>query len=1178
VDFNMAFYRAWSVILFPAVLLTALSGLAVSQPTRKGETKASPANRQEPSKSSQQSPAKPAAKANDKKAASSSPPSLQTLHLPGGTVVILGLDEYQKLLNRIDQLEQQLKSSKPAIPSSCKLSGRVDGELVRLQSLFEFKTDRPGSLVNLGCARAWPITASLDGQLPWLQVGEDGLLIQADSPGVHQAKLDLLLPTRKGFRGADRGFHLDLPRAAITTLEQLDLPGGSSEIRLGDRPVPPKTSTAQATRLEGVAVVPIDYLELSWKGAANEPSKGPPVLSANGRIIVRVQEAQVSTEAEFTLSVLRGETNQWRLHLPFPVEMLQEVKVQPQDEPRILGIDRAGDKRYTLVTVRLKEPASEDLPLHIILRLRQSGQGAIPVGPLTVLDALTQQGELEIRGPDDLRVDYLQLSGEVSRREVSEEQRRDNVKAAFSYWNLPLLTKPEQAVSPLISLQTEPVQGAVEMRVLHSLRLIEGDEEGQWQWRLSSQLEVTPIRTAVDHLEVSIPPRYEYDKQVGPVPADLVEAVTADTQNRVLQIKLAQKQARHFSIALSGSYMAQRDGQQARLDLPRPLRWSVERRGAGERPASPMAAGAAPFDRGGQVMVTMPEGLELITPQERISERDQEKTSALSPFRFTPFAARVLAAGAREYIWPSEQIPERVQLAWRPFRPELPVDALVDVTLEDRQARVRERLQFRFPGPPPSQVLLRMPKELRGPVRILEGGIANAESTTTTGAWTINLKGGGSKEHNLTVSYAVPLPSVETTATPASRRLVLPVVQALQATRGETKIRVWSDSATAQPTGTGGRWEELPAEIVAERDSLPSLVLRSGLESSATLLLAEPASEPRVTAIVDRVLIQASVSEDGSQTYRTRFLLSKWNGRHLDVMLPVRLRPAEFDVQINGLKAPRELLDDSGRMVDMGRLARFQIDPALYPNPPVVEVKYKIDASRLVARSFFQLTLQPSTLLGAVLLGRARWQVDLPAGCLPLYARGGYQFEQEWGWSGPLLAPRPAVTGNELERWLTGDEKAIGADEGEPSLVCWQTTLAALPLVYVSQRIWLLACSVFFLGLGLVLVFAGLPRFLYSLLVLATGAGVVLLAIYWPGSLPPLVYGCEPGAVWLLLVLGVQWMLHERYRRQVVFVPGFTRAKSGSSLIRTGGSHRKRQLSTVDDPAQRGSSVDKVQS
>src|SRR5712692_1215492 len=125
----MRFYRAWLVLLWPAVLLTAVASLTDAQPPRKPEAKAASAGRQEPSKGAEASSTKPPAPASNKKSPASSPPSLQMLQLPGGTVVIIGLEDYQKILDRIDQLEQQLKSVKPAIPSSCKLSGRVDGEL-----------------------------------------------------------------------------------------------------------------------------------------------------------------------------------------------------------------------------------------------------------------------------------------------------------------------------------------------------------------------------------------------------------------------------------------------------------------------------------------------------------------------------------------------------------------------------------------------------------------------------------------------------------------------------------------------------------------------------------------------------------------------------------------------------------------------------------------------------------------------------------------------------------------------------------------------------------------------------------------------------------------------------------------------------------------------------------------
>jgi hypothetical protein len=45
-------------------------------------------------------------------------------------------------------------------------------------------------------------------------------------------------------------------------------------------------------------------------------------------------------------------------------------------------------------------------------------------------------------------------------------------------------------------------------------------------------------------------------------------------------------------------------------------------------------------------------------------------------------------------------------------------------------------------------------------------------------------------------------------------------------------------------------------------------------------------------------------------------------------------------------------------------------------------------------------------------------------------------------------------------------------------------------------------------------------------------------------------------------VLAVQWLMHQRYRRRVVFLPGFTRLK-GSTLIRGGGRPRG-EPSTVD--------------
>jgi hypothetical protein len=91
--------------------------------------------------------------------------------------------------------------------------------------------------------------------------------------------------------------------------------------------------------------------------------------------------------------------------------------------------------------------------------------------------------------------------------------------------------------------------------------------------------------------------------------------------------------------------------------------------------------------------------------------------------------------------------------------------------------------------------------------------------------------------------------------------------------------------------------------------------------------------------------------------------------------------------------------------------------------------------------------------------------------------------------------------------------------------------------------------------------------------------------LFWPSLLGAVIYGCEPGLLVVFLVVLLQWALHQRYRRQVVFMPGFSRRKTGSSLTQSrdpsrpgsqpptrpapgaaGEPARRREPSTVDVP------------
>ncbi|TMQ33503.1 MAG: hypothetical protein E6K70_12760, partial [Planctomycetota bacterium] len=1107
-------------------------GTAVSQPFRFPNPKAK-TGREQPGKTVAKPSAGPATSSDEKKTPPPAGPAVETLKLPSGAVivisgnvkealrqaparaVVLTPEEYQRMLEQIEQLERQARPEKPVTPSSCKVTGRVDGSMAYLQVQFDFKTDSANGLIDLGCAGATPTDAKLDGALAWLQRGEDGYVIPVDNPGPHEAKLELVVPiaAKKAFKGAGRGFDLELPRAAITTLEQLDLPGALSEVLLSSRTVRPKQLDAQHSRLEKVPITaagPLDNtrrLDLTWKGPAAEPARSPTVLAATGKLTVRI-ESQVLTDVELELRALSGETAVWRVLVPLPPEGVQEVKALPQDEARVQSIERSADKQGTLVTVRLKQPGAE--PLRLSLRLQQPrSTGGVPIGPITVPDAMTQRGEIELRAVDEIRLHYTKR-GDVGQREVTDEQRRDNVKAAFAYWNAAAAAGPPAA--PFVTLQTEPVKGAVETRVTHTLRLIPPEGSTAGQWRLLTQLDVRPVRTAVDRIDLALPPGYKFEDTIGPSPSELVEKVTSDQANQVLQIKLASKQSRPFLIKLPGVYPLQSAEQESALELPRPVAWSVEHEIQGGAAATP--PGRTPtLDRGGQLTVSYPEGIE---PSRSLDLQESGSPRIRSLFPQTP--------ETREFTWQTDRAPAHLTAGWRPHRAELRVEALADVTLAGRQAHVRQHLQLQLSQAPPAQVLLRVPVGLAGDVQLIEGGILSPREDKNPAERSVVLKATPDREQQIVLQYSFGLPPAPEVR--GIRRFVVPLVQVVQATRGETKVRVWCDPGEL-PELASGRWEEAPAEVVPNRESLPVLVLRGGLASPLALKSGRAGSPILASAAVERVLAHAFVDEGTSQSYQVRFLLSKLTTRHLDVQLPVALTTSNVQVSLDGVGVPLRMIDEAGQEVEVGKIVRLKVDPELYTKPIDLAVSYQIDPSRLEGNGRFLSTLRPPTLTGAIFMGRVRWQVDLPAGDLAVYALDG-SLEQRWCWSNWLFRLRPASTSGELERWFKG-EGAKDNNDTEPAALCWQSTLAPLPLVHVPQRFWLLTCAFVFLAVALVLFFAPLPRFLFWICILLLGAAIAAMGIIWPGILSVVAFGCQLPVVVLLLLVGFQWTLHQRY-------------------------------------------------
>jgi hypothetical protein len=1038
-----------------------------------------------------------------------------------GTVT-LTQREYQELLDRIARLEG---SPRAEPPSSCKVAARVAGEVVRLHVEYGFRTGPRRTRVALGCQQGYPTEAKIDGHFPVLRWGADGFTAQVDEPGDHQLVLEMDLPLLVRGKSAERGFDLDLPAAATTTLEMQDLPAGvrRAVVRPTLREAPARAPAAKEYRVESpdggpgrfatAGLGPVEHLEVSWEGQA--PAAGPPLLGVTGgRIVVHVDERNVTTRAELMLSVRRGLMKEVRLLVPAGA-----VIHGPEDAT----VEPAGAKGQPH-TVRFK-PTADPQTLTIDISQPRTA-GAMPIGPFVVLGAFPQSGDIAVFPPADVSLDF-HPRGEsqylLTQREPTEDEKRQSANVlALHYSTLPGVERAEPL--PFLDLEADRQQCVLLAGVTHVLRLVRGEGDRPAAWRVSTTIEAQPYYAEAGELLIKLPETYTLDESAGPQPTE-AEVGRIDPGRHLLQLLLRPPRRRPFKLTFEGQYDATevpaKDTGHVTVALPGLLSRKI--------------------DRSAQVVVSLPSDLELVPLAVPLWETGKSE----SPNKRT---------------WLLDRWPERFELAWRPYRPRLVVNAEVRVKLVGRQATVSQRLWLPPGQQAPEQLALAVPDGVIG--LTVAGAAAGKESPVRT----VTLTPPADRDHPVILDYSFRLPER------LADRFKVPLVWPRAATDGETRVSVWSDPGT-QPALEDGPWDVRRIEEVKDEGSYPALVLAT-VQPGAPLTLAvgEATGGPLPAFRVERALIQAKVGESGQQTYRARFLISQVTTPWLDVELPAALfRPnaPELSVLLAGKAAVWRAVDEAGKDTGVSRTARVQVPADLAGKSAVLELDYSL----LPGRAVLQTLLQPPQLRGDPGAAPVRWQVVLPASWVPL-AQDALGTEYGWGRRGWLLALRPTVATDEFERWFAGPDVPRGEDIKsfpEPTVAAWRSGLEPLRLSHVPERPWLLVCSLSLLIVGLTLAFLELPRAFFWGTLATAGVAALLAGLFWPGVLGAILYGCEPGALVLLPVLGIQWLMHQRYRRQVVFLPGFTRVKAGSSLVRGSSNRPRGEPSTVDgDPAASG--------
>jgi len=1061
--------------------------------------------------------------------------------------VILSPEKWQKYLDDIARLQAQLDSRKNAMaPSSLRLKGKLADDLLTIQAQFRFGTEAPGTVVNLACSPAFAgVGAQLDGRAPLLECKNGTFTVLVDKPGDHQLTLDLTLPAVA--RGDGRGFELDLPRAAITEVE-LELPN-VKDVRRDDKPVGDRGVVTFVNGRFNATLGPADKLDLRWKDAGATTNLAP-VQLVQGNIQVQIDDRETLIRAGLTLKVEGGQTNAWNLLVPVGAI----VQVAREDESRVLPqVEQMDQNLVSLRTLRLKEPSGEPLNVTITFKGPPPRAGAVvPVGPYAVVGAQRQSGTITVSGSlNNQRLLFTKRNGTEELRQADDDPRP--VLKAYRYATVALTDKPQAAVGPaslsLLDIEAESIHGLIEAQVAHGLRL-QRDDKGRRFWHCKTTIEARPIRPGADHVDVLMPPGCAFNEAVGPSPAALIRHIEADIPlvapslgmgaasaavlpqiepdalSHVLRLNFGD-QPKPFFLTIEVDFTSPvNESGEATLLLPRPLGMP---------------------DRGGQVTVAAQEDVELLPPR--------ADTGAL----------RLEQGDLQQQMLRSDRFPEQVHIHWQLQRPRVRTSALIDLTFTPREVMVHHRLRYHFPGAVPSQVAVVVPEEVASQFHVV--GNSDIVDVANPHLRLISIKPPSAKEEpaTLELEYSFPLPARE-----AGEPFAVPLVVPDQIALGDTKVRAWGDlGATPSMPPAHAGWAEQSIEVVKDNPRLPALVLLAHSPDAAlSLRLDEPPGgglQP-AAVLVDRALIRVSVSESG-MGFRASFLLTQLAARDVDIEFPAPVIGLQPRVLLDGKEVEKDVVDESGRRADGGRFARLRLSPSLVRRPVVLEISYHLPPGRAAAGPM-QTTLQPPVIHGDTGHAQIRWLVALPSNLIVLGPEGGPGSDLQWSWQGWLPTPRSSLNSADLERWFADGSDASQHDNADvfvPSFVCVRNSLDPVTLFHAPRQAWLLVCSLGLLacGLGLFLLirpavgsenssttnWVGVTA--TALLVLVAAA--VVGQFFLPTLMAAVLYGCLPGLAVLAVALAAHLLLHERHRRQIVFLPSFARGRRGSSIVRRQG-------------------------
>jgi hypothetical protein len=888
-----------------------------------------------------------------------------------------------------------------------------------------------------------------------------------------------------------------------------------------------KQLTSRPGQEAGAPLGPVDSLELTWDPPAATAQPADQVQSAELDVNVLLTEGVVEATAKFRL---RGPAREWKLVAPanadLSVDRASNTEVGPT-QPAVVARPNDPNKPVWKIELPAGSVAADWVVTAVTRQPRVKAddpqhRAPISVGPFTALDVLRQTGTIRVTAGANTHFTFKH-GPDLRKAELPGPGEDEVTTAFFRLTTGPTGTTPVNV--PMFTVESRAQTGAVKVKPTYRLSLTDAG------WHIRAEVRVFPIRTEVDAVTVEVPAEW---RGLEASPPELVEGVQqgipqdsfwtgaaarlGHSQRVPVVVRLAAKHKQPFDLILTATVPVQPIDARRVVPLPR----------------FPDAVEA-----GANITASVPDGFEV-----RGETRDWDGEHAAWGTPLTP-SSEVSGRATRAVTGvtgKTEAGVSRVTLRWNPHRPDLTAEVRADVTLGDRlvanpnspgrvliQMVITQQIKLRGSTELPRQL------RFRGPVSPAALKSSPALEPAGPGEWVLNVPP-DTKELTLSVSFATTVrPSGGNETAPT--KLPVVIVWPSGATQAETTVRVWSNMDTGHSvTTSSGGWREMPVEPAPDRESLPALTLvASGFEP--LVLETQPTTDTGVVAVwADRGLVQAWGTDDGTVSYRARFLLRRWLRQTVEVRLPTPLAGPNPEFLRDGQRVDAIPLPGGEE-----RAFRLPLPPARMGATTVIEVRYQLPISRGRAG---ELLYQPPTLPSVAFAGPIRWQVTVPPGSTPLLAAGA---TAEFRWRPRTLGVGPVAGSSSasLDWWFsTGEEVGDDSEISGEGLTARQMTPGTLTVYRVSHIGMMIVCSI--VGFLVLLLLWRLPSSVFGLGVALVGAAAVVTAMFYPHPAAQFVGSCQPGLATAVVVLFLLSVARWLYHRRVTRMPGFSRAMPDS--------------------------------